>query len=59
MKSVDENGLTPLHCAAQGGHREVVEVLIAKDADINTVNKNGWPPCILLLRKAIGRLPSC
>jgi ankyrin repeat protein len=31
----DDFGLTPLHAAAQEGHMEVAELLIAKGADVN------------------------
>ena len=42
--SKDELGLTPLHTAAAGGHKEMVELLLAKKADINARNKNGMTP---------------
>lgn len=35
---------TPLHCAAQGGHKEVAEFLIAKGADINSKSKYDQTP---------------
>ena len=28
-------GMTPLHCAVEGGHKEIAELLIAKGADLN------------------------
>ena len=31
-------GRIPLHLAAQGGHNEIVELLIAKGADVNAMN---------------------
>ena len=31
----DVNGWAPLHKAASGGHKEIVELLIAKGADVN------------------------
>jgi len=34
-----QNGSTPLHCAAVGGHLEVVELLVAKKADTNAPDK--------------------
>jgi len=30
-----DDGVTPLHFAAGGGHKEVIELLIAKGADVN------------------------
>jgi pectate lyase len=38
----DNQGNTPLHLAAQGGHREVVEFLLSKDSDVNT-RRTGYP----------------
>jgi len=37
-------GSTPLHYAAFGGHKEIAELLIAKDADVNARMKNGLTP---------------
>ena len=37
-------GMTPLHYAADEGHTEVVELLIANGADVNAKNENGWTP---------------
>ena len=33
---------TPLHVAAAFGHKEIVELLIAKDADVNAKSEGGW-----------------
>ena len=33
---------TPLHWAAMKGHKEIVELLIAKGAAVNAENDNGW-----------------
>ena len=38
---------TPLHFAAQGGHKEMVELLISKGADINLENNHGQTPLAL------------
>ena len=35
-----DDGMTPLHLAANFGYKEIVELLIAKGADVNA--KNGW-----------------
>jgi cytohesin len=35
VNAKDEEGLTPLHLAAGRGHKKIVELLIAKDADVN------------------------
>jgi ankyrin repeat protein len=36
-------GGTPLHEAAASGHKEIVEVLVTKGADVNA-NIGGWTP---------------
>jgi len=47
---VNEKGLgnrlgdSPLHLAAQMGHKEIVELLIAKGADVNAKCDVGWTP---------------
>ncbi len=41
---------TALHLAAGSGHRNIVELLIANDVNINAIDKNGWTP----LRHASG-----
>ena len=35
MNAKDEDSWTPLHSAVAGGHKDVVELLIAKGADVN------------------------
>ena len=37
-------GRTPLRWAAWGGHKEIVELLIAKGADVNAQLDDGWTP---------------
>ena len=37
-------GLSPLHLAAQGGHIELMEALLAADADINACDIRGYTP---------------
>ena len=38
------NGETPLHDAAYGGQKEIVELLIAEGADVNVKRPGGSPP---------------
>jgi hypothetical protein len=38
------SGWTPLHFAANGGHREVAKLLIAKGADLNAKTSDGVTP---------------
>jgi len=40
----DEAGWTPLHRAAQKGHKEITELLIANGADVNAKEEDGWTP---------------
>ena len=40
----DGFGLTPLHVAAFAGPMDVVESLLANNADVNARDKNGWTP---------------
>ena len=35
---------TPLHLAAQGGHKEIAELLIANGVDVNAKKNNGRTP---------------
>ena len=35
VNAKDENGVTPLHYAAEGGYNEIVELLIAAGADVH------------------------
>lgn len=37
-------GYTPLHAAAEQGHKEVVELLLANNADVSAKFSNGWTP---------------
>ena len=44
MNVADDGGLTPLHYAAEGLHKGMVEMLIAKGADVNAKDKEGLTP---------------
>jgi len=44
VNAVPKTGYPPLHEAAGWGHKEVVELLIAKGTDVNAKNKDGWTP---------------
>jgi ankyrin repeat protein len=37
-----DSGGVPLHYAAYGGHKEVVELLISKGANVNSRNLDSW-----------------
>ena len=47
----DENGRTPLHLAACGGHTEVAELLIARGANVNVKDKQGKTPLGLAVER--------
>jgi cytohesin len=38
------SGMTPLHIAAEGGHNEIAELLIAKGANVNAKTNDGETP---------------
>jgi ankyrin repeat protein len=44
VSSKDDNGVTPLHRAAEYGHKDMVELLLANGADVNAQSRNGWTP---------------
>ena len=52
----DFDGRTPLHYAVQLGHKEIVELLIANDADVNAKNKYGETPLLSAATKGIAEL---
>lgn len=43
-KSKSNLGWTPLHLATYFGHRDVMDILLHRDADINAINDNGDTP---------------
>ena len=43
MNAKDEDSWTPLHSAVAGGHKDVVELLIAAGADVNAKLVGGGP----------------
>ena len=43
VNAKNDRGRTPLHNAAASGHKEIVEVLVTKGADVNA-NIGGWTP---------------
>ena len=43
-KGTSEIVFTPLHYAASGNHKEVVELLIAEGADVNAKDEDGYTP---------------
>ena len=44
-----QNGWTPLKSAADKGHSGVVELLLAKDANVETADKVGCPRCACMI----------
>ena len=43
VNAKNENSQTPLHSAADKGHKEIVELLIAKSADLNPISYGMTP----------------
>ena len=41
VNAKDEDGVTPLHWASSGDHKEIVELLIANGADVNAIIVSG------------------
>ena len=44
VKKTQNDGETPLYCAARGGHEAVVKALIAAGADVNKADNVGVTP---------------
>ena len=52
LNTRDRNGRTALHDAAQYGHKEIIEMLIAKGEDVNAKeDRDGRTPLDLAIRK--------
>ena len=45
ISSKDRDGMTPLHWAAQEGHKDVAKLLLANGADVNAKDNNGRRLC--------------
>lgn len=41
INAIDLEGSTALHCAARGGHKQVIEVLLNGDANLEAVDLRG------------------
>jgi ankyrin repeat protein len=48
--SKDRHGLTSLYWTAMQGHKDVAELLLANNADVNTMSSAGWTPLHLAAR---------
>ena len=44
VNAKDEDGMTPLHYAVEGGYNEIAELLFDKGANVNAKNENGETP---------------
>ncbi len=42
--ATDEDGETPLHCAAERGHAEIAKAFITAGADVKTTDEDEWTP---------------
>ena len=54
VNAKDENGVTPLHYAAEGGYNEIVELLIDKGVDVNTKDNLGRTPLDMFDDSVVG-----
>ena len=57
--SKDNHDKTPLHFAADGGHKDVAQLLLANGADANAKDKNGWTPLHWAARGATRTWRNC
>src|SRR5207247_6422498 len=44
LRAQDKDGFSPLHLAAWKGHKEVVELLLGRKAEVNLKSKDGGAP---------------
>jgi ankyrin repeat protein len=49
---LDGDGSALLHLASQGGHYDVVELLLGHGADANSLNSDGWTPLRLASQRS-------
>ena len=47
----DEDGATPLHLAADTGHKDIVELLISKGADVNAKDEDETTPLYIAVEE--------
>lgn len=47
VRLADEDGMTPLHVAAQAGDAALCSRLLAAGADVNACDKDGWTPLMM------------
>jgi len=47
LSSADDNGWTPLHFACHHGHSNIVQLLVARQANCNRESYDSWTPLLL------------
>ena len=50
VSSEDNDGMTPLHIACQNGHTKVIQILLARGADVDHRNVNRCTPLNLAVK---------
>lgn len=56
VDAANKYGWTPLCRAAEGGHKEMVGMLIAGGADVDAVGKGGWTPLYIAVMKGYNEI---